>query len=176
MIICLCFNAQLPYQVAGPTVAHKVGEARVPRGWEKIDTGQGFSFYAPPGTRLHRLQGDDSSIGEIIGSTFSLQYDLGYYSNDSESAKSGRDYSEQHQSIDGRDSVIRRATFASGERWRYFSALYIEHAVYHYDYPGRWAALDIHGGAGSAKDRATVEQMFKTVKFDEPGNVRNVEH
>jgi hypothetical protein len=147
-------------------VKHRVQAIEVPSGWEKIDTKQGFSFYAPPGTRFQRLQGKDSSVGEIVGPTFNLQYDFGYWSNDLSEAKNNQDYSEDRVVIEGRDGLIKRATFSSEGGQTYFAGLYVQQAVFHRAYPGRWAALEIHGTAASVQDRAIIEQMFKTVQFD----------
>ena len=147
-------------------VKHSVTAIEIPSGWEKIDTKQGFSFFAPPGTRFQRLHGKDSSVGEIVGRTFHLQYDFGFYSNDLGDAKNNRDYSEDQVVIDGRDGLIRRATFSSPDGQTYFAGLYVQQAVFHREYPGRWAALEIHGTAASTQDRTTIEQLFKTVQFD----------
>jgi hypothetical protein len=156
-----------PAVVAGPpsAIKHPVKAVEVPPGWVKIDTKQGFSFYAPPGTQFHPLQGEDSFVGEIAGPAFSLRYDFGYWSNDLSDAKNAQDYSEEQVVIDGRDGVIRRATFSSPDGQTYFAGLYVQQAVFHRAYPGRWAALEIHGSALSPQDRAIVERMYKTVQF-----------
>jgi hypothetical protein len=156
-----------PAVVAGPpsAVKHPVQPIEVPSGWVKIDTKQGFTFYAPPGTQLHPLKGEDSFVGEIVGPAFNLRYDFGFWSNDLGDAKNEQDYSEEQVVIDGRDGVIRRATFASEDGPSYFAGLYVQQAVFHHEYPGRWAALEIHGSAPSTQDRASVERMFKTVQF-----------
>lgn len=146
-------------------VKHSVKAIEVPPGWVKIDTKQGFSFYAPPGTQFHPLQGEDSFVGEIAGPAFSLRTDFGYWSNDLGDAKNSQDYSEEQVVIDGRDGLIRRATFSSPDGRTYFAGLYVQQAVFHRAYPGRWAALEIHGSAISTQDRAIVERMFKTVQF-----------
>jgi hypothetical protein len=148
-------------------IKHGVTAIEFPSGWVKIDTQQGFSFYAPPGTRFQQLPGKDSSVGEIVGPTFHLQYDFGFYSNDLSKAKNSQDYSEDQVVIDGRDGMIRRATLSSEGGPSYFAGLYLQQAVFHREYPGRWAALEIHGSALTTQDRTTIEQMFKTVQFDE---------
>ena len=81
--------------------------------------------------------------------------------------RTSQDYSEEPAVIDGRDGVIRRATLSSAGGPSYFAGLYVQQAVFHREYPGRWAALEIHGTAPSKQDRAVVERMFKTVQFDE---------
>jgi hypothetical protein len=148
-------------------ITHGVTAIEFPSGWVKMDTKQGFSFYAPPGTQFHPLQGKDSFVGEIAGPAFSLRYDFGFWSNDLGDAKNSQDYSEEQVVIDGRDGVIRRATFSSENGQTYFAGLYVQQAVFHREYPGRWAALEIHGSALTTQDRATIEQLFKTVQFDE---------
>ena len=152
--------------VTPSAIKHPVKAIEVPSRWVKIDTKQGFSFYAPPGTQFNPLQGKDSFIGEIAGPAFSLRYDFGFWSNDLGDAKNNPDYSEEQAVIDGRDGLIRRATFSSPNGQTYFAGLYIQQAVFHREYPGRWAALEIHGSALTTQDRATIEQLFKTVQFD----------
>ena len=156
-----------PAVVAVPpsAIKHPVKAIEVPAGWVRIDTKQGFSFYAPPGTQFHPLQGKDSFVGEIAGPAFSLRYDFGFWSNDLGDAKNEQDYSEEQAIIDGRDGLIRRATFSSADGPSYFAGLYVQQAVFHREYPGRWSALEIHGSARTPQDRAIVEQMFKTVQF-----------
>jgi len=151
--------------VSPSAIKHPVRAVEVPPGWVKTDTKQGFSFYAPPGTQFRPLEGKDSFVGEIAGPAFSLRYDFGFWSNDLGDAKNAQDYSEEQVVIDGRDGLIRRATFASEGGQTYFAGLYVQQAVFHREYPGRWAALEIHGSALSAQDRAMVERMFKTVQF-----------
>ena len=146
-------------------VRNSVAAINAPAGWQKIDTKQGFSFYAPPGTTFQPLQGEDSQIGEISGPTFMLRYDFGFYSNDLSDAKNNPDYSEESVSIQGRAGLVRRATLQSEAGPHYFVGLYVREAVFYSKYPGRWAALEIHGTTASAQDRATVEQMFKTIQF-----------
>ena len=157
-----------PAVVAVPqsAIRHPVKAIEVPFGWVKIDTKQGFTFYAPPGTQFHPLQGEDSFVGEIAGPAFNLRYDFGFWSNDLGDAKNEQDYSEEPAVIDGRDGLIRRATLSSEGGPSYFAGLYVQQAVFHREYPGRWAALEIHGTAPSKQDRAVVERMFKTVQFD----------
>ncbi len=152
--------------VSPSAIKHPVKPIEVPPGWTKIDTRQGFSFYAPPGTQLNPLQGKDSFIGEIASPAFSLRYDFGFWSNDLSDARNNPDYSEEQVVINGRDGLIRRATFASANGPTYFAGLYVQQAVFHREYPGRWAALEIHGSALTTQDRAIVERMFKTVQFD----------
>ena len=152
----------VPLVVRGPVAA-----IEAPADWQKIDTKQGFSFYAPPGTQFHPLQGEDSFVGEISGPAFMLQYDFGYFSNDLSDAKNNPDYSEEAVSIDGRSGLVRRATLLSEAGSHYFVGLYVREAVFHSDYPGRWAALEIHGTAASVQERAIVERMFKTIQFDD---------
>ena len=136
-----------------------------PPDWQKIDTGQGFSFYAPPGTQFHALPGKDSALGEIAGPSFTLRSDFGFYSNDLHEAENYPDYSQQQVSVDGRDGLIRRATIASQGGPSYFVGLYVQQAVFHREYPGRWAALEIHGSTDSPQSRAMVEKMFLTIQF-----------
>ncbi|MBU6299078.1 MAG: hypothetical protein KGJ79_07730 [Alphaproteobacteria bacterium] len=147
-------------------VRNPVVAIEVPPGWQQIDTKQGFSFYVPPGTQFHQLPGTDSFLGEITGPTFVLQYDFGFYSNDLSDAENNPDYSEKTMSVDGRNGLVRQATLREAEGWPYFIGLYIQQAVFHAAYPGRWAALEIHGTVASPQDRATVEQIFQTIRFD----------
>ncbi|HEY0281703.1 MAG TPA: hypothetical protein VGC27_03655, partial [Rhizomicrobium sp.] len=161
---------QPPAVVAMPpsAIKHPVKPVEVPPGWVKIDTKQGFTFYAPPGTQFSPLEGEDSFLGEITGPDFGLQSDFGFWSNDLSDARNEQDYSEEQVVIDGRAGVIRRATFASEDGPpSYFAGLYVQQAVFHREYPGRWAALEIHGSARTPQDRATVERMLKTVQFGE---------
>jgi hypothetical protein len=151
--------------VSPSAIKHPVKAVEVPPGWVKIDTKQGFSFYAPPGTQFHPLKGEDSFVGEIVGPAFSLRYDFGFWSNDLSDAKNEQDYSEEQVVVHGRDGLIRRATFSSPDGQTYFAGLYVQQAVFHREYPGRWAALEIHGSALTMQDRAIVERMFKTVQF-----------
>jgi len=136
-----------------------------PPDWQKIDTGQGFSFYAPPGTQFHALPETDSAVGEIVGPAFNLRSDFGFYSNDLSDAKNYPDYSQAQVSVDGRDGLIRRATMSAPGGPSTFVGLYIQQAVFHRAYPGRWAALEIHGSTDGPQSRATVEKMFLTVQF-----------
>ena len=148
------------------TAARPPGEAiEYPADWKEIDTGQGFSFYAPPGTQFHALPGRDSSIGEIVGPAFNLRTDFGFYSNNLHEVEDYPDYSQRQVSVDGRDGLVRRATMGSDNGASYFIGLYIQEAVFHRAYPGRWAALEIHGSADSPQSRAMVEKMFLTVQF-----------
>ena len=149
-------------------VNRPVAAIEAPADWQKIDTKEGFSFYAPPGTQFHPLQGEDSFVGEISSPAFMLQYDFGFYSNDLSDAKNNPDYSEEAVSIYGRSGLVRRATLQSEAGPHYFVGLYVREAVFHSDYPGKWAALEIHGTAATAQERAIVERMFKTIQFDEP--------
>ena len=153
-------------------VRSPIAAIEAPADWQKIDTKQGFSFYAPPGTHFQPLQGEDSFVGEISSPTFMLQYDFGFYSNDLSDAKNNPDYSEESVSIYGRNGLVRRATLQSEAGPHYFVGLYVREAVFHSDYPGRWAALEIHGTATSAQDRATVERMFKTIQFEAVKNAK----
>jgi hypothetical protein len=159
------FHPPAVVAVSPSAVKHPVKAIEVPSGWKKIDTKQGFSFYAPPGTQHYPLQGKDSFVGEITGPAFSLRYDFGFWSNDLSDAKNEQNYSEEQAVIDGRDGLIRRATFSSEGGQTYFAGLYVQQAVFHREYPGHWAALEIHGSASSPQDRAIVERMFKTVQF-----------
>ena len=152
--------------VSPSAIKHPGKAIEVPPGWVKIDTKQGFTFYAPLGTQFHPLSGKDSFVGEIAGPAFNLRYDFGFWSNDLGDAKNEQDYSEEPAVIDGRDGLIRRATFFSADGPSYFAGLYVQQAVFHREYPGRWAAVEIHGSALSTEDRAIVERMFKTVQFD----------
>ncbi|MDE1985858.1 MAG: hypothetical protein KGJ28_04905 [Alphaproteobacteria bacterium] len=149
-------------------ITRSVAAIEVPPGWTQIDTKQGFSFYAPPGTQFHQLPGTDSFLGEITGQTFVLQYDFGFYSNDLSDAENNPDYSEKTMSVDGRNGVVRQATLQEAEGWPYFIGLYVQQAVFHAAYPGRWAALEMHGTVASPEGRATVEQIFQTIRFDKP--------
>ncbi len=148
------------------TMRQPLAAIEVPPGWTQIDTKQGFSFFAPPGTRFRQLPGTDSFLGEITGQTFVLQYDFGFYSNDLSEAKNNPDYSEETMSVDGRSGLVRMATLSEAEGWPYFIGLYIQQAVFHSEYPGRWAALEIHGTVAGPQDRATVEQIFQSIRFD----------
>jgi hypothetical protein len=152
--------------VSPSAIKHPVKPVEVPPGWVKIDTRQGFSFYAPPGTQFSPREGKDSFLGDIAGPAFGLQSDFGFWSNDLSDAKNEQDYSEELVVIDGRDGLIRRATFSSPDGRTYFAGLYVQQAVFHNEYPGRWAALEIHGSARTPQDRAMVERLFRTVQFD----------
>ena len=141
-----------------------------PPDWKKIDTGQGFSFYAPPHTQFEKLPGEDSARGDIQGPTFHLQSDFGFYSNTLEDAKTYPNYSEANVTIDGRPGILRQATMGEGD---YFIGLYIREAVFHYEYPGRWAALEVHGSTTTPQVRAEVELMLRTITVDRPPPPKN---
>lgn len=149
-------------------IKRSVAAIEVPPGWIQIDTKQGFSFYAPPGTQFRQIAGTDSFLGEITGQTFVLQYDFGFYSNDLSDAENNPNYSEKTMLVDGRNGLVRQATLTEAEGWPYFIGLYIQQAVFHAAYPGRWAALEVHGTVAGPRDRATVEQIFQTIRFDKP--------
>ena len=156
-----------PATVPEPASAahHYAQTIEYPPDWKETNTGQGFSFIAPPGTQFHVLPGTDSSVGEIVGPNFNLRYDFGFWSNNLSDAQNYPDYSQQQVSIDGRDGLIRRATMNSGGGPSYFVGLYVQQAVYDSAYPGRWAALEIHGSTTSPQARSEVEKMFATIRF-----------
>ena len=56
--------------VSPSAIKHPGKAIEVPPGWVKIDTKQGFTLYAPPGTQFHPLPGEDSFVGEITGPAF----------------------------------------------------------------------------------------------------------
>jgi hypothetical protein len=150
-------------------------------GWSRIDSKDGFSFAAPRGTRLNHLQGKDSAVGEIVGEGFYLRYDFGFFSNSLEGVMSENEYSEERTTVDGHVAVVRRAIFRSDIRvadyatatdksQRYFIGLYMPHVEYRptYGVEGTWKSLSIDGAAASPEDRATVERLFKSIRFIQP--------
>lgn len=138
------------------------------RDWQRLDTGQGFGFYAPAGAGVERRQGIDSAVGEIVAPGFRLQYDFGFYSNPLEGMRSQSGYSEYETRIDGRRAIVRKAILRGGDGPRYLIGLYMERAdwVWGMNLLGAWRKLGISGAAATERDRDTVERMFSTIHFD----------
>jgi len=134
----------------------------------RLDTGQGFGFYAPTGVGHERRQGIDSAVGAIVAPGFRLQYDFGFYSNSLEGMRNEAAYSEYETRIDGRRAIIRRAILRGGNGPRYLIGLYVERAdwVWAPSLQGAWRRLGIVGAAATEQDRDTVERMFTTIHFD----------
>lgn len=147
-----------------------------PAGWMWIDTRQGFSLYAPAGTQYHELEAIDWTAGEFVNSDFTLRFYLGYYPEDPAEMKRDANYSEEHVVIDARSGLIQREQFDDGRgRKLFYSHLFIRNAIYHYDYPGTWEALDLYGTAATPEGRSAMEKSFLTVQFDDR-NVKKLEH
>lgn len=151
-----------------------------PANWVRIDTRDGFSFYAPPGTHLDHLSGKDTAEGEIVAKTFDLRYDFGLFSDALEGAMNENDYAEERTIIDGHVAILRRATLRSDVRvkeyatatdksQRLFIGLYMPRVEYRpaRGGEGAWIALSIDGAAATPEDRTNIERMFKTIRFDQ---------
>ena len=150
-------------------------------GWTRIDSKDGFSFAAPPGTRLDRLQGKDAAEGEIVGTGFTLHYEFGLFSDTLEGAAGEQDYAEERSIIDGHVAILRRATLRSDVRvkdyatatdksQRWFIGLYMPRVEYRPARGGEaaWKSLSIDGAAAAPATRAMVERLFKTIRFTAP--------
>jgi len=140
-----------------------------PKGWQAIAVEDAFTFHAPPGAIYMAGHGEDSLTGKISGPGFALQFDYGIWSSDLGFAAAGKNYSEADSVIDGRRLTIKKAEgidakHGGSEAMPYFVGLYIPVTVKPAGdaYPVK---LSVTGFAATPKDAATIEQIYKTVRF-----------
>jgi hypothetical protein len=146
-----------------------------PTGWQRIDTGK-FSLYAPEGTQFRRSPpGVDTSGGEIIGPTFHMRYMIGMWVDNLKERRTYLDYTERHTIVDGRQAIQSKALLRTFEQelqfgvqgHPYFVSMYIPKAFRFGENENSWEALNVQGTAPSEEDRDTLEEVFKTIRFDE---------
>jgi hypothetical protein len=69
--------------------------------WQKVDSGCGFFFEAPPEMQQQPVTGIDSCVGQYQGAGMQLTYDYGGFSDPLEGYSDSPEYKEESATIDG---------------------------------------------------------------------------
>jgi hypothetical protein len=173
VIAVLAVRAARPLEDVKPPehealIEQPMNKPDIPAGWIWIDQADGFSVYAPPGTAYHRDHGIDWAGGHFDAPDFSFGYYLGHFPQGLHEDGEPK-YVEEPVVIDGRHGIIQRTVLPADhikDGRRHYSRLLLRSAIYHYDYPGTWEALDLYGRAASPEAQNQMEQVWRSIRFD----------
>ena len=135
--------------------------AGVPANWIEVAAGPMFTVKAPPGTTFERTRVGDAFSGTFHGTGFDLVVEFGYHRDELKTPDGAQNTSVQKVVIDEKPGSIATASMTDpAHPW--YVGLHVP-AVEN-DLLGP-LSLVINGQVVKAEDRATVEQIYQTVKF-----------
>ena len=135
--------------------------AGVPADWIDVAAGAMFTVKAPPGTTFERTRAGDAFSGTFHGAGFDLVVEFGYHRDELKTPEGAKNPSVQKVVIDDKPGSIATASMPDPAH-PYYVGLHVP-AVEN-DILGP-LSLIVNGQVIKAEDRATVEQIYQTVKF-----------
>lgn len=78
----------------------KQAESYPPAGWHKLDA-RTFSIYAPAGWSFRDVMSVDSYMGQFVGDGVTLEFDVGWFTEDLDDSRRGPNYFLRDESIGG---------------------------------------------------------------------------
>ena len=135
--------------------------ADVPGDWVEVKAGPMFTVKAPPGTTFERTRIGDAFSGTFHGAGFDLVVEFGYNRDELKTPDGAKDTSVQKVVIDEKPGSIATASI-SNPAHPYYVGLHVP--AVETDLLGP-LSLVVNGQVVKAEDRATVEQIYQTVKF-----------
>ena len=129
-----------------------------PSDWVRIDAGE-FRFHVPPDFEPVAVQGVDSIVGSYQGSSISLGFDYGSYS-DPLRDNDQPNYTIRHERIDGRKARIVSYDNPESARPYAFST-----GIHFAAVNGNGARLTLLAACKTRADLNTARTIFRTIQF-----------
>lgn len=139
----------------------RANAAGAPADWIEVAAGAMFTVKAPPGTTFERTRVGDAFSGTFHGAGFDLVVEFGYHREELTTPEGAKNASVQMVVIDDKPGSIATASMPDAAH-PYYVGLHVP-AVEN-DILGP-LSLVVNGQLVRAEDRATVEQIYQTVKF-----------
>ena len=137
------------------------GAADVPANWIEVAAGAMLTVKAPPGTTFERTRVGDAFSGTFHGAGFDLVVEFGYHRDELKTPDGAKNASVQKVVIDEKPGSIATASMPDpAHPW--YAGLHVPAVENDVFGP---LSLVVNGQAVTAEDRATVERIYRSVKF-----------
>jgi len=137
------------------------GAADVPANWIEVAAGPMFTVKAPPGTTFERTRIGDAFSGTFHGAGFDLVVEFGYHRDELKTPDAAKEAAVRKVVIDEKPGSIATASMPDPAH-PYYVGLHVPAVENDVFGP---LSLVVNGQVVKAEDRATVEQIYQTVKF-----------
>jgi len=133
----------------------------VPSDWVEVAAGPMFTVRAPAGTTFERIRTGDAFAGAFHGPGFDLPVEFGYHRDVVKLPDGTKNASETKLVVDEKPGTIVKASTADPAH-AFFVGLWVPDVEKDLLGP---LSLVITGAVAKAEDQATVERIYRTVKF-----------
>jgi hypothetical protein len=142
-------------------VRHAAAADAVPADWIEVAAGPMFTVKAPPGTTFERIRTGDAFAGTFHGPGFDLPVEFGYHRDAVKVPDGSKNLSETKLVVDEKPGGITTGSTTDSAH-PLFIGLYVP-AVEN-DLLGP-LSLVVTGVVAKPEDRATVEHIYRSIKF-----------
>jgi hypothetical protein len=133
----------------------------VPSDWIEVAAGPMFTVRAPAGTTFERIRTGDAFAGAFHGPGFDLPVEFGYHRDVVKLPDGTKNAGETKLVVDEKPGTIVKASTADPVH-SYFVGLWVPDVEKDLLGP---LSLVVTGTVAKAEDAATVERIYRTVKF-----------
>lgn len=141
--------------------SHAAAADAVPSDWVEVAAGPMFTVRAPAGTSFERIRTGDAFAGAFHGPGFDLPVEFGYHRDGVKMPEGSKNASETKLVVDEKPGAITNASTADSAH-PFFVGLYVPDVEKDLLGP---LSLVVTGTVAKAEDAATVERIYRTVKF-----------
>jgi hypothetical protein len=141
--------------------SHAAAADAVPSDWVEVAAGPMFTVRAPAGTSFERTRTGDAFAGAFHGPGFDLPVEFGYHRDGVKMPEGTKNASETKLVVDEKPGAITKASTADSAH-PFFVGLYVPDVEKDLLGP---LSLVVTGTVAKAEDAATVERIYRTVKF-----------
>ena len=141
--------------------SHAVAADAVPADWIEVAAGPMFTVRAPAGTTFERIRAGDAFAGAFHGPGFDLPVEFGYHRDVVKLPDGTKNAGETKLVVDEKPGTIVKASSADPAH-AFFVGLWVPDVEKDLLGP---LSLVVTGTVANAQDQATVERIYRTVKF-----------
>ena len=143
------------------STSHAIAADAVPSDWVEVAAGPMFTVRAPAGTTFERIRTGDAFAGAFHGPGFDLPLEFGYHRDVVKLPEGTKNAGETKLVVDEKPGTIVKASTADPAH-AYFVGLWVPDVEKDLLGP---LSLVVTGTVAKAEDAATVERIYRTVKF-----------
>ncbi|HMI96252.1 MAG TPA: hypothetical protein VK479_07045 [Micropepsaceae bacterium] len=143
------------------SVNHAVAADAIPSDWVEVAAGPMFTVRAPPGTSFERIRAGDAFAGAFHGPGFDLPVEFGYHRDIVKLPEGTKNAGEAKLVVDEKPGTIVKASTADPAH-PLFVGLWVPDVEKDLLGP---LSLVITGAVAKTEDQATVERIYRTIKF-----------